>query len=175
MNVIILNKLIHIILIYKGIYLFIFILMILLTTLYLGALYSFGAFAIRLSNYYNNYNTNSNNNSTNHNNNPSDKLSLKLNIDPEDKLYKSVLNEYNKNKLEKNEQVLVCCTGDTQSMALLAIVLNIFGNENVHVLTINHHKSNNMTIFVHDICDLNDLQFHHYNYYNISKIQEYRY
>lgn len=81
-------------------------------------------------------------------------LSLNIDIDEENILYSQF------NKIEVNDtNVLVCCTGDYKSMALLAIAAKKF--ENVHVLTINHN--NIMKEFIENVCDYNEFTFHSYD------------
>ncbi len=94
-------------------------------------------------------------------NNELTEYSLDIEIDKENILYKSFMNEVSNNNLDTNKKILVCCTGDYQSMALLTIAMNIFTRENINVLTINHDTSSNtMVEFIENICDNNNLTFH---------------
>jgi hypothetical protein len=103
-----------------------------------------------------------------------------FNISNDDPLYVSIVDECIKNKINTNEKVIVSCTGDKQSMAMLAIIINLFGSRNVNVITINHHQNIQLSSFVHDICDINNLKFYNYNvdlveYYNNHLIKQFRY
>jgi hypothetical protein len=83
-----------------------------------------------------------------------------ISIDKNNLLYSSVLSTCEKNKIDTDKKVLICCTGNEQSMALLTIAMSIFGSNNVSVLTINHHKSKNINNFILDICEKNNLNVH---------------
>ncbi len=101
-------------------------------------------------------------------------------ISNEEPLYNSIIDECVKYKINTNEKVIVSCTGDKQSMALLAIITNLFGAHNVNVVTINHHQNSQFNYFMHDICDINDLKFYNYNvdldkYHNNHLIKQFRY
>ena len=96
-----------------------------------------------------------------------------IKIDKENILYQAFDEEINKNQLDISKKVLICCTGDNQSMALLTIAMNVFNRENIHVFT----SSNNdkMTEFIENICIENKLAFHitdNMNRYNIKEICE---
>ncbi len=97
-------------------------------------------------------------------------LSLNRNIDTNNIVFKSVNDNcirINQGVEIENKQVLVCCTGDNNSMALLTCVANIFGSDNTNVLLINHHKNNTVKMFVHDVCDYNGFKFFNYDYNNL--------
>ena len=83
---------------------------------------------------------------------------LNIEVDKENIIYKAFMLEVNKNEMDITKQVLVCCTGDEQSMALLAIASNVFNH--VHVLLINHDKKDTMKEFIEDICDFNEFTMH---------------
>jgi tRNA(Ile)-lysidine synthase TilS/MesJ len=83
---------------------------------------------------------------------------LNIEVDKENVIYKAFMLEVNKNEMDITKQVLVCCTGDEQSMALLAIASNVFNH--VHVLLINHDETNTMKEFIEDICDFNEFTMH---------------
>ncbi len=94
-------------------------------------------------------------------------FSLNRSIDKDNIVFKSV----NENCIRinqgidiDNKKILVCCTGDNKSMALLTCIANIFGSDNTYVLLINHHKNTTLKMFVHDICDYNEFKFFNYDY-----------
>lgn len=89
--------------------------------------------------------------------------SLNINIDKDNIIYQSFNNEVIKNNLDTNKKILVCCTGDYQSMALLTVAMNIFNRENISVLTINN--DDNIVNFMEKICDDNNLTFHNVDFY----------
>ena len=93
---------------------------------------------------------------------------LNIEVDKENVIYKAFMLEVNKNEMDITKQILVCCTGDEQSMALLAIASNVFNH--VHVLLINHDKKDIMKQFIEDICDFNEFTMHCINNtaYNIA-------
>ncbi len=98
-------------------------------------------------------------------------LNLNRNLNEDDKLFKSVRDNCiraNQGTNFNNKKVLVCCSGDNKSMALVTCIANIFGNDNTYVLLINHHKNNMLKIFVHDVCDYNSFKFFNYDYDNYS-------
>ncbi len=92
---------------------------------------------------------------------------IDIEIDKENILYQSFMNEINKNNLDINKKILVCCTGDYQSMALLTIARNIFNKENISVLTVNHDNSNVMVDFMENICNFNNITFYYDNDNNL--------
>ncbi len=102
-------------------------------------------------------------------------LCLQRNMDTEESIFKSVNDNCLRNKIDTDKKVLVCCTGDNKSMALLAIVSNIFGSINTNVLFINHHENNVLNMFIHDICDHNGFKFFNYNYDYEENIKKFRY
>jgi 3'-phosphoadenosine 5'-phosphosulfate sulfotransferase (PAPS reductase)/FAD synthetase len=83
-----------------------------------------------------------------------------IKVDKENILYQAVNNEINNNLLDTTKKVLICCTGDYQSMALLTIAMNIFNRENIHVFTFNRNHDS-MLEFMENICNENKLAFHH--------------
>lgn len=80
-------------------------------------------------------------------------------IDINNKLYNLVI----RSCVQDDGPVLVCCTGDAQSMALLTLVTCMYGISKVHVLTVNHHESNNLSNFMERVCTVNNLTYHNYN------------
>jgi hypothetical protein len=87
-------------------------------------------------------------------------FTLDVEIDKENVIYQAFMNEINKNQLDTTKKVLICCTGDYQSMALLAVAMNIFNKENIHVFTYNNHN-NDILDFMKNLCETNKLTFHH--------------
>jgi hypothetical protein len=83
-----------------------------------------------------------------------------IKVDKENILYQAVNNEINNNQLDTTKKVLICCTGDYQSMALLTIAMNIFNRENIHVFTFNRNHDS-MLEFMENICNENKLAFYH--------------
>jgi hypothetical protein len=87
-------------------------------------------------------------------------LSLYIEIDKENVLYQAFNNEITNNQLDTTKKVLICCTGDNQSMALLTIAMNIFNKENIHVITFGCDNEP-MLEFMENICNENKLTFYH--------------
>jgi tRNA(Ile)-lysidine synthase TilS/MesJ len=85
-------------------------------------------------------------------------MKLNMNFDKENVVYKAFMLEVNKNEMDTNKQALICCTGDEQSMALLAIASTVFNH--IHVLLINHDKTEILKEFIEDICDFNEFTLH---------------
>jgi hypothetical protein len=83
---------------------------------------------------------------------------LSIEVDKENVIYKAFMLEVNKNEMDITKQVLVCCTGDEQSMALLVIASKVFNH--IHVLLINHDETDIMKEFIEDICDFNEFTLH---------------
>jgi len=83
---------------------------------------------------------------------------LDMEIDSENILYKEFMSVVNKNELNKENEILVCCTGDYQSMALLAIASKVFSK--VSVLFYNYDCFDKVHDFILDICVENDFKFH---------------
>jgi hypothetical protein len=83
---------------------------------------------------------------------------LSIEVDKENVIYKAFMQEVNKNEMDITKQVLVCCTGDEQSMALLTIASNVFNH--IHVLLINHDDTEIMKEFIEDVCDFNEFTLH---------------
>jgi hypothetical protein len=83
---------------------------------------------------------------------------LDMNIDTENVLYKEFMSVVNKNELNKDNEILVCCTGDYQSMALLTIASKIF--KKVHVLFYNYDYLDLVHDFLLEVCYENKFHFH---------------
>jgi len=77
-------------------------------------------------------------------------------IDTENPLYKAVSEISNKTPVGP---IIVCCTGDMQSMALLHIIMMIYDNIHINVLFINNERYHNMSEFVENICNDNSINF----------------
>ena len=138
--------------------------MILESTLYISSLIYFGSMVILLSKKFTQEETDTDTEAETdsiYDDNLSEYY-LDEDLEKEDELFIQVLEECNRNKINTNEEVLVSCTGDEKSMALLNIITNIF--ENVSVLYINHHNSDVLTDFIHDVCDFNELTFYNYTF-----------
>jgi len=91
---------------------------------------------------------------------------LDIEIDNNNVLYKEFLSVVNKNELDRTKKILVCCTGDYQSMALLTIASKFFEKNNIMVFYYNeHYNEHNNTIFdfVQLVCSENDLTFYSTN------------
>ncbi len=83
-------------------------------------------------------------------------------INENDNLYNHFINYCQDNDITKDSQsILVCCTGDKQSMTLLNLCINYFDCKNIHVINVSEYRNNNI-LFIHDICDINNLKFHYY-------------
>ena len=96
-----------------------------------------------------------------------------IKIDKENIIYQAFDEEINKNQLDISKKVLICCTGDNQSMALLTVAMNVFNRENIHVFTASDNET--MIEFMENICKENKLNFHitdNLNCYNIKEICE---
>ena len=94
-----------------------------------------------------------------------------LNINNSDLYKKFKLFCKNKNIINK-QPVLVCCTGDKQSMALLTLAIAVYGSDNVHVLTIDHHFNSNIFQFMKNICNTNNLIFYTNKLDNMRETRE---
>lgn len=77
-------------------------------------------------------------------------------IDTENPLYKAVSEIANKTP---TGPIIVCCTGDMQSMALLHIIMMIYDNIHINVLFINNERYHNMSDFVENMCNDNNINF----------------
>jgi tRNA(Ile)-lysidine synthase TilS/MesJ len=77
-------------------------------------------------------------------------------IDTENPLYRAVSEIANKTPVGP---IIVCCTGDMQSMALLHIIMMIYDNIHINVLFINNERYHNMSEFVENICNDNSINF----------------
>jgi tRNA(Ile)-lysidine synthase TilS/MesJ len=77
-------------------------------------------------------------------------------IDTENPLYKAVSEIANKTPIGP---IIVCCTGDMQSMALLHIIMMIYDNIHINVLFINNERYHNMSDFVENMCNDNNINF----------------
>ena len=77
-------------------------------------------------------------------------------IDTENPLYKAVSEIANKTS---TGPIIVCCTGDMQSMALLHIIMMIYDNIHINVLFINNERYHNMSEFVENMCNDNNINF----------------
>ena len=78
-------------------------------------------------------------------------FSLNRTINSDNIVFKAVNDNYlriNQGYNNENKNVLVCCTGDDKSMALLTCIGNIFGSANTNVLLINHHKNRSLVNFL---------------------------
>lgn len=60
-----------------------------------------------------------------------------------------------------SQNVIVCCTGDMQSMALLYGIINVYDNDNINinVLFINNEPCNKMSDIVENICSQYNINF----------------
>jgi hypothetical protein len=55
--------------------------------------------------------------------------------------------------------IIVCCTGDMQSMALLYSIINIYDTAHINVLFVNNERYNKMSEFVENICNTYHINF----------------
>ena len=101
------------------------------------------------------------------------KIDLNIDIEKDNILYQEFLSVVDKNELDKTKKILVCCTGDYQSMALLTIATHIFEKENVHVFFHNYDETFTIQHLLMEICCYNDLTFHCIENNNDSRINRY--
>ncbi len=80
-------------------------------------------------------------------------IDVDINIDNTEPVYTAISN----NNISGN--IIVCCTGDMQSMALLYGVMNVYNNNNINVLFINNERYNKMGEFVENICGQHNINF----------------
>ena len=80
-------------------------------------------------------------------------IDVDINIDKTEDVYTAISN----NNITGN--IIVCCTGDMQSMALLYGVMNVFDSKNINVLFINNERYNKMGEFVENICGQHNINF----------------
>ncbi len=85
---------------------------------------------------------------------------LNIDVDTNNILYKEFMSTINKHELDVNKKILVCCTGDYQSIALLTIASQIFGKENVHVFLHNYDETYKIQHLLMELCCHNDFTFH---------------
>ncbi len=103
----------------------------------------------------------------------SSKIDLNISVETNNVLYQEFISVINKNELDKTKKILVCCTGDYQSMALLTIAVQIFGIENVQVFFYNYDETFIIQKFLMKICFHNNLIFHCIENNNDSRINRY--
>ncbi len=101
------------------------------------------------------------------------KIDLQIGIETDNILYQEFLSIVDKNQLDKTKKILVCCTGDYQSMSLLTIAIQIFGMENVQVFFYNYDDTFIIQKFLMKICFHNDLMFHCVENNNDSRMNRY--
>jgi tRNA(Ile)-lysidine synthase TilS/MesJ len=95
-----------------------------------------------------------------------------FNISNDNILYKTVYALCSRLQILDDNMVIVCCTGDEPSMALLSIVISIYGRERVFVYTLDHYKSDNLTNFISNICEMENISYN-VNKYNSCDIIKY--
>ncbi len=103
----------------------------------------------------------------------SSKIDLNIDVETDNVLYQEFISVVDKNELDKTKKILVCCTGDYQSMALLTIAIQIFGIENVQVFFYNYDETFIIQKFLMKVCFHNDLIFHCIENNNDSRINRY--
>ena len=97
---------------------------------------------------------------------------LNYEFDKNNVIYKAFNLEVTKHEMDLSKKVLICCTGDYQSMALLSIAANVFDKNNIHVFTINHDSSHIMRDFIEDVCISNNFMFHCIDVYNLDTTED---
>ena len=124
--------------------------MLLILSIYFGTIYYFVKKVVELAQHYENTSEPLVSEAV-------DNFYLKeFDLDVVDPVVSSVISECV--LINEDDNILVCCTGDRKSMALLNIMKCIYSN--IHVLYLNHHNTSKLEIFIHDICDKNDFIFH---------------
>jgi tRNA(Ile)-lysidine synthase TilS/MesJ len=99
------------------------------------------------------------------NNSIKKQLSYYLNENIHDSyVYKTVNNLCIRNNINTNSKILVCCTGNEKSMALLACLSKIFKPQNISVLLINHFVDYDVQSFIHDFCIFSEFKFYNFDY-----------
>ncbi len=106
-----------------------------------------------------------------------DDYNLDINIDTNNILYKEFISVVNKNELDKNKKILIGCTGDYQSIALLTIALKVFNKENIHVFFYKYSYNNILYNFLSILCSENDVQFNSVEADSLddNKVNRYKY
>ena len=94
----------------------------------------------------------------------SSKIDLQIGIETDNVLYQEFISIVNKNELDKTKKILVCCTGNEKSMALLACLSKIFKPQNISVLLINHFVDYDVQSFIHDFCIFSEFKFYNFDY-----------
>jgi len=84
-------------------------------------------------------------------------IDVDINIDKTEDVYTAISNSIITNNISGN--IIVCCTGDMQSMALLYGVMNVYDSDNINVLFINNERYNKMGEFVENICEKHNINF----------------
>jgi tRNA(Ile)-lysidine synthase TilS/MesJ len=82
-------------------------------------------------------------------------IDIDIDIDVSEPIYTAVSNTL----ISVTGPIIVCCTGDMQSMALLYAVINVYDVENINVLFVNNERYNKMSEFVENICNTYHINF----------------
>jgi 3'-phosphoadenosine 5'-phosphosulfate sulfotransferase (PAPS reductase)/FAD synthetase len=78
-----------------------------------------------------------------------------VDIDVSEPIYTAVSNTH----VSVTGPIIVCCTGDMQSMALLYAVINVYDVEYINVLFVNYERYNKMSKFIENICNTYHINF----------------
>lgn len=94
-----------------------------------------------------------------------------FNISYDNYLYKNIYSYCHRYQLLDENMVIMCCTGDEPSMALLSILVSIYGKERVSVYTLDHYKSHSVNNFISNICEMKGISFYLFHYNKFDSIK----
>ena len=86
-------------------------------------------------------------------------IAQEVEVDVDIKVNEPVYTAISNTLISVTGPIIVCCTGDMQSMALLYSIINIYDTAHINVIFINNERYNKMSDFVENICIKHNINF----------------